>query len=116
LASGLICEKPPLPVIQCFGKLATNPEVCNKNGACTATDTCTCNPGYLDAQCDNWKCKEIFKNQTTVCNEKGTCSAPNICACITGFRNTTGGGCQSGSVTSMLSILAVIMSILAMMN
>jgi alpha-tubulin suppressor-like RCC1 family protein len=71
-------------VAYCFGKPATDPSVCNGEGTCYSTDSCSCGRLYYGPECKSYNCFGVPSSNPTVCNGYGNCTAPDTCSCITG--------------------------------
>ncbi|MFC1921128.1 thioredoxin domain-containing protein [Chloroflexota bacterium] len=70
------CENLVDVLLSCFGKLATDPAVCN-GGDCVEPDTCICPPGFTGADClAPAECSDCYY---------GTCVGDNVCECDPGW-------------------------------
>jgi hypothetical protein len=70
---------------QCFGKNATDPQVCSGFGICTSPNNCTCNQGHTGENCQFIICFEFDSSNPKVCSGHGNCSKPNHCDCNQGY-------------------------------
>jgi hypothetical protein len=51
---------PSIPVRSCFGKPATDPQVCSGNGVCNSTNICICNAGFSGNECQHKRSCKVF--------------------------------------------------------
>jgi hypothetical protein len=51
---------PSIPVIKCFGKPSTDPQVCSGNGVCNSTDICICKAGFSGIECQHKRSCKSF--------------------------------------------------------
>jgi alpha-tubulin suppressor-like RCC1 family protein len=57
---------------------------CTGRGICKSYNNCTCQTGYLGAQCEIIECFGVT-NANKTCNGNGACNAPNSCTCSNGY-------------------------------
>lgn len=78
---------------QCYGKNASDPQVCSSHGTCVFMDQCECDPNWEGQQCENYDGKCYGKNVTDpqVCSGHGECISEDECQCYSGY---TGVECQ----------------------
>lgn len=107
-------------IFECYGVLASSPNVCFGNGSCIGFNICNCTANYTGSECEKEKeiicppshilnvrtkaclpscCGRISTDQFA-CGGSGTCIAPGVCACRPGFSGpcclTYGGACELG--------------------
>jgi hypothetical protein len=81
----------------CYGIVINDTRVCNGNGICIASDTCSCKSGWTDQSCNVATCYGIpATSPATVCNGKGTCIAPDTCTCKSGWTGNSCNACRTG--------------------
>lgn len=84
--------------MQCFGILANDIGVCNGNGICKGTDSCSCKAGFTGQKCDSvdFSCFGKFGTDSGVCSGNGVCNGTDSCSCKAGF---TGQKCETKGVS-----------------
>lgn len=80
--------------ISCNGKYSIDAGVCNGNGKCVATETCSCNFGFDGKYCEKKLilCGGIESTDPKVCSGNGVCASQDQCACSTGY---SGANCET---------------------
>ncbi|KAL0479704.1 tenascin [Acrasis kona] len=71
--------------VDCNGLQNTNPNVCSRNGICSAYNNCTCNYGSYGNNCQFTTCYGISNFNSSVCSGNGSCTSYNTCVCSYGF-------------------------------
>eukprot|EP01080_Neovahlkampfia_damariscottae_P002238 gene2238-2412_t len=69
----------------CQGKSYSDPNVCNKKGYCSKTDTCVCYGGNFGTNCNDFQCYGKNKTDSNACSNNGDCTGANNCTCNTGY-------------------------------
>jgi alpha-tubulin suppressor-like RCC1 family protein len=65
----------------CFGYLSDDPNVCSQRGTCVASDTCLCQPGFMNYDCSIVMCGGVNSTDPTICNNNGFCLPNDFCVC-----------------------------------
>jgi alpha-tubulin suppressor-like RCC1 family protein len=82
--------------MSCFSVFATDPFVCSGRGTCTAQDTCSCRPGFIEIDCSVAICYDYNSTNLLVCSGNGFCMSNNTCVCRQGYYGPTCASSASG--------------------
>ncbi len=69
----------------CFGMDSDHVSACSGHGECIALNNCTCDDGWIGANCSMTPCFGIASSDTSVCSGHGSCVGIDQCQCDDGW-------------------------------